>query len=114
MKIYLPRWARKAAAHTIFGAALSKQLKLNKPQQLQAVSIITKLQAPSMWIDLGRQDRKFLANRIRPFLRGCTDEAAKAFRPFYRIFLSPRLWCIYQFRTRGIALLLAALTKGNK
>lgn len=114
MKVYLPRWARKSAAQTLLGCMLSKKLKLNIPQQRQGISIMRKLQHEDKWVDLGRGDRKFIANRIAPFLVEVEKEAAAAFRPFWKIFWYPRKYVTYLFRSRGTRLLVAALTVGEK
>ncbi len=114
MKIYLPRWARKSAAKTLLGCLLSKRLKVNIPQQRQGVSIMRKLQSEDAWIDLGRGDRKFLSNKIAPFLAEVEIEAQAAFRPFWRIFLRPKKYLTYLARTRGTRLLIAALSVGKK
>jgi hypothetical protein len=114
MKVYLPRWARKSASQTLLGCMLSGKLKLNVPQQRQGVSIMRKLQAADAWVDLGRGDRKFLANRIQPFLIEVEREAAAVFKPFWRIFLRPKKFITYLFRSRGTRLLIATLTVGKK
>jgi hypothetical protein len=114
MKVYLPRWARTAAATTIFGAAMSKQMKLNKPQQMQVGSIMRKLTADAKWVDLGKQDRKFLKVRMMPFVDGLVVDARSHFSPFWKIFLRPRRFMRYQLRSRGMKLLLSVLTIGAK
>jgi len=114
MKVYLPRWARTAAATTLFGAAMSKQMKLNKPQQKQVGSIMRKLTSTDKWVDLGKQDRKFLKVRMFPFVDGLVLDAADHFSPFWKIFLRPRRFLRYQLRSRGMKILLSVLTLGPK
>lgn len=114
MKVYLPRWVRKAATEALFGAAISRQLKLNKPQQMQVVRLCQKLQSPLPTVDLGRQDRKFLAKRLVPFFKGVEMEASATFRPFYRIFLRPRRYLIYLVRVKAITLLFRVASGGEK
>jgi hypothetical protein len=114
MKVYLPRWARKAATEALFGAAISRQLKLNKPQQMQVVRLCQKLQSPLHTVDLGRQDRKFLAKRLVPYFNEVEKQARAAFRPFYRILLRPRRFLIYLVRVKAITLLFRAAAGGEK
>jgi NADPH-dependent curcumin reductase CurA len=114
MKLRVLKPLRKFTALAIFGAILSKNMKMNKPQQRQAVALMEKIMKSTGTIVVGKADRKFITTKLREFVIQFSKDIEKGFPTLFSKLRQPALYIKARISYYSLTYILHQVGRGTK